>query len=245
MEQGAYEVYVREYQKRKDFNAQFFEDVRDRDKVMLELLAEHLSDRTTGRLLDVCCGTGVFLHHVKTRFPHLDLHGMDLGKKAIEEASENPLLQGISFEVADLLNYSPAEQFDIVTANNALMFFSESEYIKSVQQIAGALRPGGALIVCDLHGKHPQDLQIVEKNEWFDGTLVTYHRSQQSARAILQDSGFGDIQFFPFQMTKDLPHPEGLSTAVSYTLSTSDDSRLSMRGDLLQPFCHVTAVKSD
>ncbi len=240
----SYQHYVDQHTARKDFNEQFFNEVRDRDKIMLANVEEEVGRNGAKRLLDVCCSTGILLHHLNNRFPQLDLAGLDLGKDLIETARANPNLAGIDFIVGDLLEMAHDEPFDIVTSNNALMFFDDAEYTRSIERIGAAIKPGGALLACDFFHPFDHDLKIVETNEWAEGEFITYHRSMTTAERVLSENGFVDIEFAPFSMQKDLVAEDPYLSSTSYTLRLDDGERLSMRGIILQPFCHLKARKT-
>jgi len=238
----SYQEYVLDYQTHVAFEDQFFEEPRDRHKVMLDLVGEVVRDGSPSRLLDVCCSKGIFLAHVRRLYPELSLLGVDLGEELIAEAQKNPSLAGIDFQHADLLSMSFDEPFDIVTGNNALMFFDDAQYERAVSNIWDSLSPGGSFFTSDLYHPFDQDLKIVERNNWYPGELVTYHRSYAYVRRVFEGLGADRIDFRPFGMTKDLPRND-YGSLVSYTIGTEGGERLDMRGILLQPFCHFSAHK--
>jgi SAM-dependent methyltransferase len=101
--------------------------------------------RPGGRqLLDVACGTGHHIDHLKTRF---EVEGLDLEPELLDMARQrNP---GIIFHQGDMLDFSLGCVFDIVTC-----LFSSIGYVKTVDNLnraicsmAAHLKPGGLLIV--------------------------------------------------------------------------------------------------
>ena len=237
-----YQEYVRDYQTRSAFEDQFFEEIRDRHKVMLEYIRRVYLPDGDQRLLDFCCANGTFLGHVKPAFPSLRLTGLDLGEELIIAARNNERLSGVQFHCADVLEMQFEEPFDIITGNNALSFFDQAQYETAVGRVWRSLRPGGFLFLSDLYHPFDHELMIVERNSWYPGELVSFHRSFGYVRRVFETLGARDISFRPFVMSKDLPCADN-SSRVSHTVRTADGGRLDMRGGLLQPFCHFSAQK--
>ena len=97
------------------------------------------------RLLDVACGTGQHAHALRAL--GYECEGLDLDDNLVAIARDkNP---GVTFRVADMIDFDLAATFDVVTC-----LFSAIGYVKTVdrmrQAIANMARhlvPGGVLIV--------------------------------------------------------------------------------------------------
>ena len=101
--------------------------------------------RTDGRrLLDVACGTGLHLKHLKA---HFDAEGLDLSPELLEIArARNPQL---TFHCADMRTFELGARFDVVTC-----LFSSIGYMttvddlhRAIARMADHLVPGGLLLV--------------------------------------------------------------------------------------------------
>ena len=95
-------------------------------------------------LLDVACGTGKHVAHLRA---HYRVEGLDINPDLLALAQEqNP---GIAFHQGDMLSFALEKQFDAVVC-----LFSAIGYVKTVGKLQGAvatmarhLRPGGVLII--------------------------------------------------------------------------------------------------
>ena len=106
------------------------------------LIAEHAPGAR--RLLDVGCGTGRHLEHLRERY---EVQGLDLDPGMVELARAR--LPGVPVHVADMSDFRLRETFDVVTC-----LFSAIAYVRTraamaatVARMAEHLRPGGLLLV--------------------------------------------------------------------------------------------------
>ncbi|MFQ5712823.1 MAG: methyltransferase domain-containing protein [Candidatus Scalinduaceae bacterium] len=119
-----------------------------RGKEILPPLCETLRKLTKkdSRVLDVACGTGLFLIPIATEFD-LRLFGSDLSSGMLETAhkkARNDNLR-VSFLRADVHNLPfPDEYFDVLISTNAIHHF---DLIESLKECARVLRKGGSYIV--------------------------------------------------------------------------------------------------
>jgi SAM-dependent methyltransferase len=95
-------------------------------------------------LLDVACGTGMHLEHLRGRY---DAEGLDLDPELLAIARER--LPGILLHEGDMTAFDLGRRFDAVTC-----LFSSIGYARTVEDLnravaamAGHLEPGGVLIV--------------------------------------------------------------------------------------------------
>jgi len=117
----------------------------------LRYVLEDLKPITTGRLLDVGCGSGTMAKALKRERPELDVHGADFSASTIEAAQKDA--QGVTFVQA------PAEAlpfddgwFDAVTMFDVLEHVDDPARV--LAEIARVLKPGGRFhIVLPLEGQ--------------------------------------------------------------------------------------------
>ncbi|MBK8540523.1 MAG: class I SAM-dependent methyltransferase [Ardenticatenia bacterium] len=100
--------------------------------------------RHGGRLLDVACGTGRHLEHLRA---HFEAAGLDLEPGLLAEARRR--LPGLPLHQGDMRAFDLGERFDVVTC-----LFSAIGYVRTRAGLARALRsmarhlaPGGVLLV--------------------------------------------------------------------------------------------------
>jgi SAM-dependent methyltransferase len=119
-------------------------------------------------LLDVACGTGRHLEHLRREF---DCQGLDLDAGLLKVAAER--LPGTRLTTADMTDFALGRRFDAVTC-----LFSSIGYLATVERLrtavatmAGHLEPGGVLVVepwilpeAWIEGRAP-DVEVVEDGE--------------------------------------------------------------------------------
>ena len=105
----------------------------------------HENRRSDGnRLLDVACGTGCHIEHLKA---HFDVEGIDLSQEMIEIAQQrNP---EVSFHCGNMIDFQLDHRFDVITC-----LFSSIGYVKTLENLIGAITcmtrhlvPGGVLVI--------------------------------------------------------------------------------------------------
>jgi SAM-dependent methyltransferase len=120
-----------------------FKDYAGEVERLLVVIGERL--RSGGKdLLDVACGTG---HHIEHLKGHFDVQGLDLEPQLLQIATErNP---EVTFHQGNMIAFSLGQRFDVVTC-----LFSSIGYVKTLDNMraaircmAGHLKPGGLLIV--------------------------------------------------------------------------------------------------
>jgi SAM-dependent methyltransferase len=106
------------------------------------LLTEH--GHPDGRLLDVACGTGAHLVHLRD---HYQVEGLDIDPGMLEVARAK--LPGIAFREGDMLEFNLGRRFDVVVC-----LFSAIGYMRTMEQLNQAvanmarhLEPGGLLAI--------------------------------------------------------------------------------------------------
>ncbi|MGC2638599.1 MAG: class I SAM-dependent methyltransferase, partial [Acidobacteriaceae bacterium] len=103
------------------------------------------------RLLEIGCGSGVYLRYAADSNPSLTALGVELQPAVAEAALAN--LQGwglrgrVTVEEGDIRSKTPQEPFDIATLYNNIYYFSVAERAALLEHIAGFLKPGGFLLV--------------------------------------------------------------------------------------------------
>lgn len=119
-----------------------WKDYADESERLVRLIRERAPGART--LLDVACGTGKHLEHLKTEF---EVEGLDLDEEMLEIArTRNP---DVRFHVGSMLEFDLGRRFDVVAC-----LFSSIAYMRTpenldraVATMAGHLQPGGLLVV--------------------------------------------------------------------------------------------------
>ncbi|MDX9973768.1 MAG: class I SAM-dependent methyltransferase [FCB group bacterium] len=140
--------------------------------------AEVLSLTRDHTVLDVACGNGRHLAHLRKRT--LRAVGLDYSGKLLELARVS--LGGSAALVrADMRAIPFCEAFDVVTNffTSFGYFFSEEENLKTVRSVAGALKPGGRFFIDYMSRAHVEANLVprsrrhegqweIEESRWID-----------------------------------------------------------------------------
>jgi ubiquinone/menaquinone biosynthesis C-methylase UbiE len=102
---------------------------------------------TSGKAIDLTCGTGEVTHLINERFPG-EVVGVDLSEEMLKKAKEQygDKCQFICRDALDYLVDQPSESVDIVTCAWGIGFLRPYTVIKEISRI---LKPGGQLAIID------------------------------------------------------------------------------------------------
>ncbi|HSJ59379.1 MAG TPA: class I SAM-dependent methyltransferase [Anaerolineae bacterium] len=141
-----------------------FKDYAAEARQVIQIVDTHAGPAAT-RLLDVACGTGHHLSHLKQRF-HVE--GLDLSEALLAQARER--LPGVKFHHADMVAFDLGRTFDVITC-----LFSSIGYVETLERLDAAiasmarhLAPGGLLLVepwFTPEGWHPNTVHSVFVDE--------------------------------------------------------------------------------
>jgi SAM-dependent methyltransferase len=223
------------------YQRRYATEVRASDRVLIDLIRTHAAGREGLSLLDVGCSTGNFLRHLRAALPRLELTGGDVVPSVVDDCRANPDLAGIDFEVVDITGLEG--EYDFVVANAILFLLDDDDLDSAAASAAGALRAGGAFLAFDWFHPFAQELDLVERSAVNPDGLKLRIRSYSLVSSILERHGLANVRFQPFSMPFDLPRPDDAADITSFTHLTSTGERLSFRGALFQPWCHVVAEK--
>jgi SAM-dependent methyltransferase len=95
-------------------------------------------------LLDVACGTGRHLEHLRRRF---DVEGLDLSQDMLAVARDR--CPGVRLHQASLLDFSLGRRFDVVTCLfGSIAYAPDAPSLqRAMRRLAAHVQPGGLLIV--------------------------------------------------------------------------------------------------
>lgn len=103
------------------------------------------------RLLEIGCGSGVYLKHAAAVNAALTAVGVELQPAVAEAARTNlrnwGLEDRVKVEAGDIRAKTPTELFDIATLYNNIYYFAVEEREALLRHIAGFLKPGGFLLL--------------------------------------------------------------------------------------------------
>jgi 2-polyprenyl-3-methyl-5-hydroxy-6-metoxy-1,4-benzoquinol methylase len=161
-------------------------------------------------VLDIGCGSGLALCLLAAEFPDSSFVGYDLCDDAIAAAqteANRRRLKNVRFEVRDVSKLSDGEQFDVITAFDAIHDQAKPDVV--LRAIAAALRPDGTLLMQDILASSHLEQNIDNPIGSFLYTISTMHCMSVSlaqggaglgtcwgrelAEKMLRDAGFSDV----------------------------------------------------
>jgi len=119
-----------------------------------EIIRSTFPARGALRLLEIGCGSGIYLRYAADRNPSLTALGLELQPAVAEMAWTN--LRGWGFEnrvkveTGDIRKKAPDEPFDIATLYNNIYYFPVEERVKLLAHIGSFLKPRGFLLLTTL-----------------------------------------------------------------------------------------------
>ncbi|HLY43713.1 MAG TPA: class I SAM-dependent methyltransferase [Terracidiphilus sp.] len=116
-----------------------------------EVIRRWIPARGAMRLLEIGCGSGVYLRYAATHNPSLTALGVELQPPVAQMARKNlrgwGLESRVQVEDGDIRAKASGEQFDIATLYNNIYYFPVEERVALLQHIASFLQPGGFLLL--------------------------------------------------------------------------------------------------
>jgi SAM-dependent methyltransferase len=172
-----------------------FKDYEAEASKIETICREHL--RSEGkRLLDVACGTGLHIEHLKA---HFEVEGLDLDPALLEFARQrNPEAR---FHLGDMIDFDLEARFDVVTC-----LFSSIGYVKTLDNAARAvgcmarhLVPGGILII------EPW----FTPGEWITPSVHAMFIDEPELKIVRMNTSFRDGRLSYFDLHYLIGTPEG------------------------------------
>jgi len=119
------------------------------------------------QLLEVGCGSGIYIQRACKRNPELRAVGLELQEKVAVAARKNIQIWGMenraTIEHSDVRKYSSAQKFDLVTLHQNIYYFPVQERENLFRHLKTYLKPGGQMLltsVCQNGGPGIQALNI-------------------------------------------------------------------------------------
>jgi SAM-dependent methyltransferase len=157
------------------------------------------------RLLEVGCGSGIYIQRACARNPELRAVGLELQEKVATLARENIRTWGLENRVAikhcDVNNYSSNLKFDLITLHQNIYYFPVAERGALARHLIDSLKPGGQLLITTIGQGGGPGMQAL--NIWVsttEGYGPLPHNDQLCQQ--LKDAGFAEVKtkrLMPFE----------------------------------------------
>lgn len=162
-----------------------------------ELIRRTFPARGALRLLEIGCGSGIYLRYAAERNPSLKALGLELQPAVANVARENlrawGLEESVEVQDGDVRAKLPCEPFDIATLYNNIYYFPVEERVALLQQIGSFLKPGGFLLLttCCQGGS----LGVEALNLWGAATRGAGRLpSEKELVGQLRQAGYGTVR---------------------------------------------------
>lgn len=151
------------------------------------------------RLLEVGCGSGIYIRHAAMLNASLTARGLELQADVAIEARKNIAAWGLADRVeivhGDVRAQGPEPSFDIVTLYNNIYYFPVGERVELFRHLGRFLKPGGFLLAvtcCQLGS-----LAVEALNLWGAATNGAGRLpSVEEMTAQLHEAGFSSVNVF-------------------------------------------------
>jgi tRNA (cmo5U34)-methyltransferase len=162
--------------------AHFEQEAREFDAIILKLIPYYpqmldalvssipFQNHTEIKVIDLGCGTGTIAKMVKERYPAAQVHCIDIAQNMLEIARHNlAAYSDMTFENADLANYSFAESCEVVVSSLALHHLStDRAKIDFYTNVYHALKEDGVFYNADVVLGVNDQLQANNMAHWVD-----------------------------------------------------------------------------
>lgn len=132
-----------------DARIEFYEEHMSHWRRHYEYVANVLPTQTRN-LLDLGCGSGLELDAIFTRFPLLDVTGVDLSESMLAKLKNKHADKNLTLKKCDYFDFDAGENvFDAAVAFETLHHFTAAKKRKLFEKIFRSLVSGGIFIDCD------------------------------------------------------------------------------------------------
>ncbi len=182
------------------------------------------------RVVDVGCGNGELLYHLKQTFDHWSFTGFDYTREFIDTAKGFPGLAGVRFDVQNLFDI--AETFDVVLCTGvANTFPTVSDLLAKLIEIC---EPGGLILVDGRFNKHDVEVQV----RFCDNTKPDsrgvwrsdFNQHSRRSVAALLEGKVASFEFEDMVMDKDIPFDPNKPGTFCFTFRDAEGRNLITNG---------------
>jgi len=174
-------------------------------KIYAPFFRSFVSDTVAGkgalRILEIGCGSGVYLHDAYEVNPGVSGIGIDMDPAVVEQARRNLAGWGIGdkFTILDgdirVPQVGLSGSFDLITMYNMIYYFKAGERPALIRSVRSMLSPGGRLALATNVQGQPKDISSSHLNLVTSSTEgCTPLPTLAEVTSLLRDSGFQQIE---------------------------------------------------
>ncbi|RIK93890.1 MAG: SAM-dependent methyltransferase [Proteobacteria bacterium] len=121
------------------------------EPLVCEAVDERVPVRGAFRLLEVGCGSAVYVRRAAQRNPALTALALDVDPAVVDQAREDIAAWGLEGRIAvacaDVMAHASEPVFDLVTLHNCIYYFPLEQREPLLAKLRGFCRPGGHILV--------------------------------------------------------------------------------------------------
>ncbi|MCG6558471.1 methyltransferase domain-containing protein [Ruegeria sp. 1NDH52C] len=177
-----------------------------------EALIDQLSLRSSERVLDVACGTGVTTRLTKTKVgPGGKVDGLDINAPMLAQAKELAGDLDIAWIESDVCDIDlPSESYDVILSQHGYHYFPDKP--QALREFLRLLAPGGRLGFSIWDGHSPYTSAICAAVEHhISSEIARKQRSQRETpsanelKSQMSAQGFSDVVVYRQELMIDVP----------------------------------------
>jgi SAM-dependent methyltransferase len=141
---------------------------RTAEPVVMDVVDETTPRQGPCRLLEVGCGSGVYLRRACEANPELTAVGVEMqastaniARSAIQEWGLGGRVSLLHGDVRDLV---PDQPFDMLTMHNLIYYFPKKERVDTLSRLRALLKPGGRIVLTTLCNASVPSIKVM--NLW-------------------------------------------------------------------------------
>ncbi len=202
-------------------------------KRLKAMLRNRFNESSEMHVLDIGCGNGNTMFHLRHAFPRWHYTGVDVVANLIDDGRKLfSNIDNIELHVGDAHDVKFKKQFGLVLLWRVLQGLGDWE--RAMRAAFKQTEAGGYLIISTLLNDADVDISVLMRDHTAEGAVkdVPLHiLSLSRFEAFCRREGAKTFESEPFEMPIDLPRPErGLNT---YTRRLQDGKRIQIAGGLL------------
>lgn len=118
---------------------------------VLEAIKRYLPRSQPCKLLEIGCGSGIYIRHAARHNPLLTAVGLELQEDVARVARAHmkdwDLSDHVRIETGDIRTFAASPDFDIVTLHNNIYYFAVEERVRILARMREFLKPEGTLLL--------------------------------------------------------------------------------------------------
>lgn len=181
----------------------FARSSRTVEPFLIEIVDEIIPLTGECSLLEVGCGSGIYIKRACGRNPDVKAVGLELQEKVADFARDNvtvwQIADRVKIQAKDIRDYTSENKYDIITFFNLIYYFPVAERIDVLRKLKGLVRPGGQVALTTLCPINEPSIQLM--NLW--SSMTEGCGPLPNPEEIIDQ--FREAGFSKFQVVKLMP----------------------------------------